>query len=220
MMIIIRNRLISLLFRGIFFAGLLIAFGFYFRSIPETWQAFCYFDIEVYFLYLIVLGFEIIANLIDLRHGIRGVPAGVYMPITLGISGYGLLASLMYYFYMIPTFGDGGLQSLFCHTVFLIAIVADYVAFDEKGTVHNYAGFSVILYIIFYTIFAWVRVIVWPNTPIIGGSLYFFTFLDASNAMFGLWTLVSFVVCLAYFLFLVFLNKALGGRFSRNSDSF
>lgn len=162
----IRNRLISLIYRlitlgiGIFTVVLLFA------SESNGIFALVYFGAESSLAAVVIILLNVIFNLIDLiRHGTKGVPASVYMPLTLGVLSF-LLSDAICYSVASPFMGGYGLDSsliatVFSHGVLPFLFLIDYLLFDEKGTV------------------AWKHAIYWMSYP-----LFYFALTMAAHYIF------------------------------------
>ena len=211
---VIRNRLLALGYRAAAFVGLLYGLLTYFQARGPMWKALCYFGPVSGFMYLILLGFEIVFNAIDLRRGMNGVAAGPYMPIGLSLVCYcvegGVLEIIM------GLYEGNASPSTWTLDVLLIALpLLDWLFFDEKGTVHYYAAFLSLIVPLFYWIFIFFRAIIWPNDPLFAGSNYPYPFLNPEES-FSLWgCFVALASCLAFSVLMVFFNNLCSGKFKR-----
>ena len=94
---IVRNRLFAFFYRLSALASLVVLLVFYFKYYAPAWRLLSYFGPLASLLYCALLFFEVLFNAIDLRRGIRGVPAGVYMPVALSITCFALEGAIGYF---------------------------------------------------------------------------------------------------------------------------
>ena len=214
MPMVLRNRLIALLLRIAIFALYVTSLGIYVPQFGSFWVAMCSFSVEMGVVGMILVGLEIIFNLIDLRHGIHGVPAGPYMPIGLPINVFCILSGVLYFTSLLPiNAAPGGTYALLFHLTLIIGSLVDWILLDEKGTVRFINGFVAQLYPILFFIFAYFRTVIWPNVPVYNGFMYALPFLDYTDPnivghAFGFFGLTLGSVSLA-----IFINNILAGRY-------
>ena len=215
---VIRNRLIALLSRLAIYATLLTVTIFYLTG-TEAWADLLYFDTDVAIFYLIILGFSILFNAIDLRRGIKGIAAGFYMPLTLVMVSFCFVSNVVYFAYLLPTgAASGSLHSIFFHAFFLALPVLEWLLFDIKGTVRWYSSFTAMLLPVFYVVFCGFRSLIWPNAILPNGSMYPYPFLEPSWGPFVGWAILSFFLVYGVLLGFTFLNNLLAGKYRRGSD--
>ena len=211
---IVRNRIIALLFRSAAFALLMFSFQFYWGGFSSFWTALSCFDVLLGITLIFIFGFAIVFNLIDLRHGIRGVAAYPYMPLALPLMAFSIVAGIVYFSYSLPA---GGAPYGFAASIFhvcLIAIpLAEWLFFDEKGTVRFSSGFTLMIIPIFYYIFAYFRTIIWPDAPVYGDHMYAYPCLDFSTPTIVLYSFIYFILLLGSVTLVLFLNNVLAGKY-------
>ena len=211
---VIRNRLIALAYRLIAFAGILITLIFVFRAPIEAYVPLSYFGVLVALLVLALLFFEIVFNAVDLRHGMNGIPAGASMRIALPIVCFSSEASLGF---LISSFFRGAppaLEIVF-YSGLLVFPALDWILFDEKGTVPFYVAFTSQIVPIFYGIFSIFRAIIWPDSPLLGGAMYPYPFLDPHSSWFWPGCIIVFASFLAFSVLIVFLNNLLSSKYRK-----
>ena len=213
---VLRNRLVALLIRIVIFALYCLALGPYIASFDSGWVAICTMGVEMGILGAIVVGFEIVFNLIDLRHGVFGVAAGPYMPLALPIYAFCFLTGMTYFAVLLPTgAAPNGTFALILHATLLIGPLVDWIALDEKGTVPYFCGISCQLYPILFHVFGWFRTIIWPDTPIYNGNLYALPFLDYLQPNI-VWFSIAFFATSVFTVYLfIFLNNVFTGKYRR-----
>ncbi len=213
---IVRNRIIALLYRSAAFAVLVASFNFYWGGFSSFWAALSCFDVQVGLSMIVMFGFVIVFNLIDLRHGIHGVAAYPYMPLALPLMAFSIVSGIVYFAYSLPA---GGAPYGFFATLFHVGLILfpliEWLFFDEKGTVRYSTGFSLMIYPIFYYVFAYFRTIIWPNTPVYGTNMYAYPCLDFTNKDIVLYSVIYFTVLLGAVQLIIFLNNVLSGKYRR-----
>jgi hypothetical protein len=215
----IRNRLLSLLYR-------IAAFGI------AVWTCvlvgaenqslfFGYFSVQSQLITTIAFGLLIIFNFIDLlRHGIHGVPAGIWMPVSLAFLCYSFVTGTVGNVYAF--FGlSYSLNVILVQIVVPILFLVDWILFEEKGTVKWWHAFYWMIFPSFYLAFIFIRPKIWPNTEftLLGKtSLYPYDIIDPNAHGWTQVLLVSLAAVFAFFLVglvLIFFNNLMAGRFRR-----
>lgn len=211
---VIRNRIISLIYRVLALAALLVLIIFYFRSAIPTYVALSYFGVLVSFMLASLLFFEIIFNAIDLRRGVNGLPAGMNMHFSLPIVCFSLEAAVGY---LISSFvyGLGDPIEILLYVALFLLPLGDWLMFDEKGTVPFYTAFTSQIIPIFYGIFSVFRAIIWPEAKLVNGSMYPYPFLDPHSGWFWPGCIIVFLCMLFFTLLIVFLNNVLSFKYRR-----
>jgi hypothetical protein len=228
----IRNRLISLLYRLVIFGieiyTLILLFtSDYQPAFPA--QSLAFFGTEALLLSTIITGLEIIFNSVDLsKHGVNGLSAYVWMPLTLGMVSF-VMGDALCYAVTSPFFGGFGagsdlLRSIMAHLVVPVLVFLDYLLFDEKGTVKWSHPIYWLFYPIFYFAFSM------SSHFLFGTDFYPYPFLNndqflnRSDFLAGNngWNGVFMTLALIGLLFigmgflLVFLNNLLSGKYKRH----
>lgn len=216
----IRNRLIPLIYRMAASAGTLVALIFYVTALGPAWRALSLCSVQIGYALAVVLVFETIFNAIDMRHGIRGMAAGFYMPFKLPLVVFCMTAGLLYFIDTIVFYPiEFGAQGLIYHAVLLLVPLIDYLLFDEKGTVKWYQALSAMLYPTLYLAFVWARPIIWPDAELYNGSsgMYPYIILNPRNDFFLLGSVGGFLALAAILVGVSFLNDVLAGKY-RNRE--
>ena len=213
---IVRNRIIALLFRLAAFALLLSSFHFYWGEFASFWTAMSCFDILMGLSLVITFGFVSIFNLIDLRHGVHGVAAYPYMPAALPLFAFSVVAGVVYFSYSLPAGSApyGFFPSLF-HVLLILIPLVEWLFFDEKGTVRFSTGFTMMILPIFYYVFAYFRTLIWPNSPVYGSNMYAYPCLDFTTPNIVLFSFIYFALLLGAVTLMVFLNNVFSGKYRR-----
>ena len=211
---VIRNRLLSLTYRVMALAALVLLIVFYFRSSTAYYVALSYFGVLVSFLLALLFSLEIIFNAIDLKRGVNGFPAGTNMHFALPIVCFSMEASLGYI--ISSSFSGFGswIEILFYVGLFLLPL-GDWLMFDEKGTVPFYTAFTSQIVPIFYGIFSVFRAIIWPEAVLKNGEMYPYPFLDPHSGWFWPGCLIVFLCMLIFTLLIVFLNNLLSFKYRK-----
>lgn len=211
---VLRNRLIALLLRVAIFVLYMASLGAYMAQFSSFWVALSTFSVEMGLVGSIMLGLEIIFNLIDLRHGIHGVPAGPYMPMGLPINVFCVLAGVLYFAALLPNnAAPAGTFALLLHITLIIGPLIDWIFLDEKGTVRFVNGFVAQLYPILFFIFGYFRTVIWPDAPIYNGNMYALPFLDYTNPNIVGYAFAFFGMTLASVTLAIVLNNVFAGRY-------
>ena len=213
---VIRNRLAALIYRIIAFTGLVTVFQFYWANFDSFWEAISCFDVEIGVLVMTILGLEVLFNLIDLRHGVHGMAAGSYMPISLPVTTFSTLSGILYFSYSIPSeSAPVGTAAIIFHIILLVGPLFDWLFFSEKGSVRVSGAFTALIYPLWFFLFGYFRTVIWPNAPIHNGYMYAYPFLDFSGPYIVGYSILYFGVALLSVLFTIFLNNLLAGKFRR-----
>ena len=220
-MLNIRNRFISLTLRLAALIAISILFGFYLNSISRFVTGFMRFEVQVGVLYIITLALEVLFNLIDMRHGIKGYPAGVYMPFKLSVTTYAIMASGLYLALTFSTIANEKNPEGFSYAICLLLFaVLDWILFDEKGTVKYGAAAALSIFPVFYMVFCMIRPHIFTNTPMYDGGLeYPYFFLDPKQVSMPILSIAIVVVLIvALFFFIVLLNNIFSGKYRKRSN--
>ena len=219
-MIIVRNRLIALLTRLLFIAGLGTVCTLYFLEMSPAWRAFCFLEIQTCAVYLVVLLFELILNIVDMKHGIHGMPAGFNVSFMLMLTGYCFMASLLYFGYIMPVHSYLTLRSILFHSLLLVIPLLNWLLFEPKGSVRYYFSFISILYPMLFTIFSIFRAVIWPNDPLFTPNvMYIYHFLSPTEKCFP-WTIwVAIASVIAFFFLLITFNNLLARKWRKTLSS-
>ncbi len=214
---IVRNRIIALLYRLAAFALLMTSFHFYWKDFSSFWVALSGFDVQIGLIMNILFASVIVFNLIDLRHGIHGMAACPYMPLALPLMSFSVVAGIAYFAYSIPTGSApiGFFASIF-HVLLIIAPLLEWLLFDEKGTVRHSTGFTLMIYPIFFYIFGYFRTIIWPGTPVYGSFMYAYPCLDFTGQIIVPYTIAYFALLLGTVQLAITLNNVFAGKYRRS----
>lgn len=219
-MIIVRNRLVALLSRIAMFIGLVVVFSLYFIEMSPAWRGLCFFEIQAGLLYIVFLGFEVIFNMIDMRHGIKGIAAGWSAPLMIMLTGYCFIGSALYFGYIIPIHEYLTLRSIL-YNAFLIAVpLLNWLLFEIKGNVRSYYAYIALAYPLIYVIFSMFRAMIWPNNPLYTpDTMYIYHFFDPSHKSFPWAIWVAAAITIAFFLLLILINNLLARKWKRKVPS-
>lgn len=213
-MFVAKNRLISLIGRIIGFGLLLVATIFYFLEVGSVGEALLYFNIESCLIFLLVLFIEIVSNCIDLRHGINGIPAGITMKVALPCISYAVISGILYFAITIREHPNTYSHIGLLFNIALIVIpLADFLFFDEKGSVRWYNAFFSMVYPLFYMVFMMLKAYIWPNILFYGSQTYTYDFLNPINPYFAWYVIAAFLILYAFNLVITFLNNLLSGKY-------
>jgi len=213
---IVRNRIIALLYRIAAFALLLTSFQFTLMEYSSFWTAMSGFDMLMGLMMVVMFGFVIVFNLIDLRHGMHGMAAGPYMPIALPLMAFSMVAGIVYFAYVLPLgCAPNSFFSLVFHALLIIAPLIEWLLFDEKGTVRFSTGFAFMTLAIFYYVFGYFRTVIWPETPVYGTFVYAYPCLDFRNPHIVLASVIYFASLLGAVTLVIFLNNVFCGKYRR-----
>lgn len=204
----------ALAYRVLALGILLLLIVVYFRSPIETYVAFSYFGVLVSFMLALLFFLEVIFNAIDLRRGMKGVPAGVSMHFALSVVCFSMEASIGH-FISVALHGNTSLSETLFYLALFFLPLGDWLMFDEKGTVRFYISFTSQIVPIFYGIFSVFRAIIWPNAPLKDGAMYPYPFLDPYSAWFWPGCLIVFVSLLLFTMLIIFLNNLLSLKYRK-----
>lgn len=229
---VIRNRLVALLYRlaafslEVYTLTLMIPLD---TLAGNRSYAFVYFGGEVNLLAAFLLALEIIFNTIDLfRHGLSGVAAYVYMPISLGLVAYFTADAIAYSWgsQFLNGYATGRtlVMVVMSHAVMPLLVFFDWILFDEKGSVKWVTPFEWLFYPFFYYLFIMLDHYVWKSDLPYDflDNRYFArwpypNFLSENNGWNGI--VLSGLSALACFMvlsfFLIFLNNFLAGQYRK-----
>lgn len=217
----IRNRLIPLLYRLAATAGLLVGLIFYVTALGPAWRSISLFSVQVGWGLAVVMSLEVIFNAIDMRHGIRGMAAGFYMPFKLPLLVFSISAGGLYFLDTIVFYPiEFSAQGLIFHLSLILVPLIDYLFFDEKGTVKWYASLSAMIYPTLYLAFVWIRPLIWPDAALYNGSsgMYPYILLNPLHDLFWLGSVGGFLGLSALLVGISFLNDVLAGKY-RNREN-
>lgn len=210
---VIRNRLIALLSRGLIWA-ILFSVATAYLATGEAWSNLLQFETECALIYLVILGLAFLFNAIDLRHGIRGIAAGFYMPINLMIVAFLFISNFGYFVYALPAgAASSSFASIVFHALFLGLPVLEWLLFDIKGTVRWYSSILSMLFPVFYVVFCGFRTLIWPNALLPNGSMYPYPYLEPAWGPFVGWSILTFLIVYGTCLLFTFLNNLLSGKY-------
>lgn len=213
---IVRNRIVALLFRIAAFAILTTSFYFTWLDYPSFWAAISSFDNQMGVIMILTFGFVIVFNLIDLRHGMHGMAACPYMPIALPLMAFSIVSGIFYFSYSLPLgAAPGGFFSLTFHVLLILAPLIEWLLFDLKGNVRYSTGFAFMIIPIFYYVFSYFRTIIWPESPVYASFVYAYPCLDFRYAHIVLASFIYFATLLGAVQLMVFLGNVFCGKYRR-----
>lgn len=214
-MFVVKNRLISLIGRTIGFILFLVATVFYFLQIGSPSEALIYFNVQSCLFFLLILFIEIISNSIDLRHGIKGIPAGINMKVALPCISYALVSGIIYFAVTIREHEVAySIPGLLFNLGLIIIPLCDFLFFDEKGSVRWYNAFFSMIYPLFYLVFVMLRAYIWPNDLLYGSQTYPYDFLNPKNPYYLAYVFATFLILYAFNLVMMLINNLLSGKYS------
>ena len=211
----IRNRLAALLLRILLFGLYVSSLIPYVTAYDSFWLALCNFNVEMMLVMSIMVGFEIVFNLIDLiRHGMRGASAGPYMPFALPITGFAVVSGIFYFTSVLPvSAAPGGSMAIMMNVLLIVGPLFDFFVIDEKGTVPLSAVLMSQIYPILFHVFGYFRTVIWPDSPIYNGYMYALPFLNYFDAHIFWWSLMFFSVTTGIGCLLALLGNILAGKY-------
>ena len=216
-MVIVRNRLAALLSRLFFLGGLTAIFVLYFLEMSPAWRAFCFLEVQAGAAYLGFLFFEVIFNIIDMRHGVHGIAAGWKSPLMLLLTGYCFIASILYFSYIMPVHGYLTLRSVLYHVLLILIPLLNWLLFEIKGAVRYFFSFISILYPLLYVIISIFRAVIFPNDPLYTPDvMYIYHFFNPSEFSFRWAIWVSFAIVIAFFFLLITFDNLLSKKWKKN----
>lgn len=210
-----RNRLASLLLRALLFALYCVAFGPYVSAYDNIWMALCNFNVEMMLVIVIMTGFEIVFNLIDLiRHGIFGASAGPYMPFALPMTAFSVLGGVFYFTSLLPRAAapSDGFAIMF-NVMLIVGPLLDFFLIDEKGTVSIAPVILWQVYPILFHVFGYFRTVIWPDVPIYNNYMYALPFLNYFDPFIVWFSVMFFGLTLGSGALLVLLGNVLSGKY-------
>lgn len=222
---VIRNRLLALLYRCAAFAVMVYTLVILLDR-NNVWLSLCYFTNQSNIILTVLFGLLIVFTAIDLRHGIKGVPAGAFMPLSMAVLLYILVTGVVYNAVLVPFDGLGySLPLIMAHIAAPILAILDWILFEEKGTVRWWHGFYWLVYPLFYCVFILLRPIIWPNALFLssgGTSKYPYFFLNADQIGWGMvfvWIGIMIVGFFALGELLILLNNLIAGKYRKRIPS-
>ncbi len=215
--VVIRNRLIAFSYRLLIFILFITAASVHFLDYDSFWEAISYPCMLLGVMTIVVFGFSLVFNLINLRKGIRGVAAGPYMPIALPIHCFSFLSGVVYFSYLLPNdFAPGRFYGIMFHVLLIFAGLVDWLFFCEKGTVRLAAIFVAQILPILFFMFGYFRPLIWPKTPLYLGYPYAYAFLDYEDPNIIRNAIIYFGACLGTCVLAVLLNNFLAGKYRKD----
>lgn len=218
-MIVGRNRLIALFTRMVLFTAFLTSLIFYGQKLGNSYTVFCLFETQIGMVYLIVLGFVILLNTIDLRHGIKGISPGLYRPFALSFVSYGILGGIMGIAYVMPTHNFFCLEGLFYNLLLILVPTLDWIFFEKKGVVKFYSGITWVIYPVFFMVFTVFRAVIWNSAPLFpDGSMYAYEFFSHRDPLFLLYAVAMLFINYGFSMLVIWTDKLLGRPFIAHKD--
>ena len=213
---IVRNRLAALLYRAASLAVLAYFAASFSAENGFFWRALSFFDLDVGYLYLLVLGIEVISDLVDIRKGIHGIATHFYTPLALPLIIMNAISSLIFLLYGWPSgSASGSAISVFFHVAFLILPILEWVLFYTKGTVRWMTCFTSLIVPVFYAVFAYFRTLIWPDSTVYGNGMYAYPFLNPKDALYPL-HMIGFLSGFFFGIGLaIFLNNLMAGKYHK-----
>jgi len=226
---VIRNRLASLLYRALEVALAIYTLVATFASPLRDVRPIAYFSTEADIFVCIIVILAFVFNLIDLiRHGIHGIAAYVYMPLTFAGVVY-LVSEAIGYWTLYPLvhgvpWADGmALATLLSHLALPLVIFLGWLLFDEKGTVRWRHNLYYLVFPLFYIVYSELAHYIFQDNffpyEIMKPSFYtgFPSFLSGNGGWNGSITVMSGIL-LAFLLIsltLTLLSNILAGKYRR-----
>ena len=219
---IIRNRLAALIFRSLAFALSIAVLLYHFHKAGDfAPHLYNYFYILSALYTIVIFGFMIIFNAIDLRRGLFGIPSSVFAPLSLTLvcfSGASIVGNLCY---LLPLgIMDFSISYLLVNFTIPLFVIANWLLFEEKGTVKFT---SIVLWMIIPMIYVGVELIrpyTWAPDPIFDGSKYPYPFMDFDkNGVWETWgqLIAAALVFVAISILTVFLNNLVAGKYKKRA---
>ncbi|MBP5092375.1 MAG: Pr6Pr family membrane protein [Bacilli bacterium] len=168
---------------------------------------------------IIIFGFMIIFNAIDLRHGNYGVPSSVFTPLGLTVVCFSLVTVFGNLFYLAPLgLFRVSINDLLIKFAIPLSAIVNWLLFEDKGTVKFT---SIVLWAILPMLYVGIELIrpnTWQPEPVFGTSRYPYPFMDFDRN--GVWeTWLQLVASAAIFVgicFLtVFFNNLIAGKYKK-----
>ncbi len=211
---IIRNRIVSVLLRVTMFALYVFVLCEYLPYYDNFGLALSTFSLQIGLVVTVMVGLEIIYNLIDLRRGIHGASAGPHMKFALPITVFCVLGGVFYFTALLPNnAAPGGLYPILFHVFLIVLPLLDWILLDEKGTVRYSGAITCQIYPILYFLFGYFRTLIWPNTVIYGTEAYALPFLAWNNPNIVGYAFAFFGITIGANLLAVFINSFLAGNY-------
>ena len=224
-MFCLRNRLIGLFYRAGALATMIAALIFFWRTFEFRYAPWAFYVVQSGILYIVLLILNLVFNAIDMRRGIHGLPSSTYLPVATAIWCYAMSAGLLGLGYHLP-FGLTHVTAASLATPWSIAYYcllfalpfAEWLMFAEKGGIRPFSAWTWLAYPILYILFILFRAIIWVDDPVYGVEMYPLPWLNPNmdeNPLFFLWLFLALIALYAFFMFIIFLGKLLGGRFKK-----
>ena len=208
-----RNRLFPLLCRCLLLGWLLASLVEFVLAAGPSYAGFCLLSVQAGAFFAMLLFFAIISNAIDLRHGIRGIPAGMYMPLALPVMAYGCFGSLTYLIFNLGSDKSAWL-GIFFHVSLLLIILIDYLLFEQKGNVRLYSAVFSEGYVLIYLLFVYIRPYIWNNSVLLDNTDYPYFFMVPDSCLCILYD-ACFLACSLIFLLAFVLLDGLLSSFGK-----
>ena len=219
----IRNRLVALIYRSaafslsvfflVYYAQFVASQGFNPNYVYNYWGYLSGLYNAIFFAVMTVL------SAFDLRHGQKGNPVIPYMPYGLSVVYFSLINFFGYFVYLVPFQVNGfSFAEIALFILMPLLTVAEWILFEEKGTVKfNIVPIWVLLPGI-YAAFELIRPRIWGDAPLYDGSFYPYHFMNFEDGGVGptigkLIIATALVTALAFLL--IFLNDLLAGKFRK-----
>ena len=214
----VRNRLASLIFRLIALTVLIVAFSYVMNSPTNSWELMLRFGILTALLEIFVFSIELINNSIDMRRGIHGIPAGIYMPLRLLTTSYTTYSFLLFF---INNGFDGKTPELtlvLFHVALLSFSLLDWILFCEKGTVKWYTSFTGLFFPLMYALFLYFRTLIWPDAFFENGGKYPYNILNKDYGEIALSAFLLVITIIALSALLILINNLLAGKYKKRQS--
>lgn len=218
---VVRDRLLSLVYRSLSLIGLCVCFYFLQANFSGDFGLLnLYFPTLAGYLYIGCFALLIIFNGIDLFHkGRNGIAAGLWMPFGLGVVFIAFCTLIFYLTYMMPfRHAEYSINEFIMYLIMPMIYVLDWVFFEEKGTVKYIIIPFWIFFVAVYFLFILVRPYIWGNDRTPNGTFYPYSFLDFDRWGIGLvWTYLAIALIAIIFIaaLTVLLNDLVAGKFKR-----
>ena len=211
----IRNRLLALAYRVLGLTALIWGLVASYPHYVDFYAYIVFFSVEVGIFYAIVLFSSTIANLVDLRHGVRGIAASSVASLGLAAKAYAIVGGIVGFAYMAPKLGFKDPWDYAFYAMLIVIPIIEWVFFENKGKLHFFSSWTWMIYPLFYVIFCWFRAIIWPSAALVGTEMYPLFWMSFNDEFFFLWLFVSGVALYAFFLLIVFFDNLMGGKYRR-----
>ena len=230
---VVSNRLVALIFRSVFLAVSIFCLAYFMLAYPSSdFLVFLNFDVTI--AVIVLFGLEVIFNAIDLRHGINGVASGAHQSVALCITGLSLAVAIGYNAVQAPL-GEATytIPDILIHILIPAMALADWLAFDLKGTAKwSYLFYWMMFPLIYAILVMWIRPIL-GGAAVNGESIYPYSVLEpATYASSGNWMAsndgwsgvffalaIWFLGMAGLFAAVIFFDNLMAGRYLRHSQT-